>query len=590
MKHNKIIYALDYETFYSKDCSITKLGPLGYFSHPEFDAYMVSVVGSDGFTFVGHPKDFDWSLLAGNVVISHNAGFDHTLYLYGVTQKWWPEVEYDRWVCTADMCAAVGLPRSLKNASAQAFGLDVSKATRDNMKGKRWVEMSDEFQKEVSEYALKDSELCLQLWQKYSEEWSEFEQAISEFNRSVAQRGVPMNPESLQEAREEIGRQLFEAESSIPWNGDRPLLSRKAFDEECIKCGIEPPASLAKTDKDAQEWIAKHGQKYRWVAAVSNWRRINSLSKKLDAFDSGTMPDNRYYGNIKYYGGHTGRFSGSGGNLNLQNMPREEMFGVNMRNLIEAPKGKKLVVADLSQIEVRTLCWLAGDTETLAEIEASDDIYEAFAIRFGVWSKDKGVLKKKDPALRHDVKAMTIGCGYGSGPHTFAAITDMPLAKAEKAVALYRRKLSKIPAYWRKLNREIRTAHTAGAPLSFELPSGNVMNYGKLRQMRFKGKSQYVAMVERNGKRLPMKLYGGVVVENLSQKLARDIFCHMMLEIDKSGENIILHVHDEVVVECDEDRAEEVAAKLTKIMSTPPDWIPDIPLDSEGDILDRYQK
>jgi len=432
--------------------------------------------------------------------------------------------------------------------------------------------------------------LCLKLWQKHNGDWLQFEQDISRLNRTIAQRGVPMNPESLKLAREKVKSALFEAESCIPWNGERPLLSRKAFDDECIKCGIEPPASLAQTDEDAQKWIATHGKKYRWVSAVSNWRRINSLAKKLDAFDFGTMSDNRYYGNIKYWGGHTGRFSGSGGNLNLQNMPREEMFGVNMRHLIEAPKGRKLVVADLSQIEVRTLCWLAGDHDTLAEIEASDDIYEAFAIRFGLWSKDKGVLKKEDPALRHSVKSMVLGCGYGSGPNTFAAITGMPLAEAEKSVQLYRRKLRKIPAYWRNLNSQIRAAHTAGAPLTIDLPSGNSMGYGRIRQMRYNGKAQHVAMVERNGKKQPMKLWGGVVAENLSQKLARDIFCYMMLKIDKAGHDIILHVHDEVVVECDEDKAEQVATDLTRIMSTPPPWITDIPLDSEGDILERYQK
>ena len=54
-------YALDFESYYDKDCSISVLGPLGYFSHPDFDAYMVSVVGDDGYVYVGHPKDFDWS-------------------------------------------------------------------------------------------------------------------------------------------------------------------------------------------------------------------------------------------------------------------------------------------------------------------------------------------------------------------------------------------------------------------------------------------------------------------------------------------------------------------------------------------------
>ena len=78
-------FAIDYETYYDKECSIRTLGVLGYFSHPNFDAYMVSVVGTEGTNFVGHPKEFDWSLLDGNVVLSHNASFDETLFLYGVS-------------------------------------------------------------------------------------------------------------------------------------------------------------------------------------------------------------------------------------------------------------------------------------------------------------------------------------------------------------------------------------------------------------------------------------------------------------------------------------------------------------------------
>ncbi len=100
-----VTYALDFETYYDKTCSIRTLGPLGYFSHPEFDAYMVSVVGTDGTSFVGHPKDFQWDILNDNVVLSHNASFDETLYLYGVTQSWWPEVKPAEWHCTADLAA-----------------------------------------------------------------------------------------------------------------------------------------------------------------------------------------------------------------------------------------------------------------------------------------------------------------------------------------------------------------------------------------------------------------------------------------------------------------------------------------------------
>ena len=79
-----ITYAVDFESFYDSECSITVLGPAGYFSHPSFEAYMVTVVGDDGYVYAGCPREFDWSLLNGNVVLSHNASFDESLYLHGV--------------------------------------------------------------------------------------------------------------------------------------------------------------------------------------------------------------------------------------------------------------------------------------------------------------------------------------------------------------------------------------------------------------------------------------------------------------------------------------------------------------------------
>jgi len=584
-------YAVDFETYYDRECSIKRLGTLGYFSHPEFDAYMVSVVGSDGFTFVGHPKDFNWSLLEGQIVLSHNASFDETLYLYGAdSQNWWPRVSPAAWHCTADMVAACGLPRSLKNASAEAFDLEVSKTTRDNMSGKRWEGMDKEFQKEVSEYALKDSELCLRLWEKYSECWPEQEREISRVNRLIVQRGLPMDASLLDNQLISIKQKLFEAEQDIPWSGEKPLLSRAAFDDECHKNGLEPPVSLAQTDIEAQEWVDKHSGTHKWVEAVSNWRRVNALKKKLESFDAATMSDGRYYGGLMYWGGHTGRFSGSGGNLNLQNLPREELFGVNLRHLIHAPEGKNLVVVDLSQIEVRTLCWLAGDKKTLREIEKSDDIYEAFAISMGLWSEERGELKKEDPALRHRVKAIVLGCGYGAGAKTFSRMYDMPIEDAQEAVDLYRNSLKKIPLYWRDINQRIRAAYNNRIPFVMPLPSGRSLNYGRTKMTKSNGHIQHTALMNRNGRRLPMRLWGGVVAENLSQGLARDIFSDMMLRLEKEGVKIIFHVHDEFVIECAEEDAQGVLDSTIKIMSEPPHWIPDIPLEAEGKILKHYQK
>ena len=554
---NKIIFAVDFETFYSKECSIKTLGPLGYFSHALFDAYMVSVVGENGYTFVGHPKDFDWSMLENNIVLAHNASFDETLYLYGVGRDWWPKVEYHKWHCTADMCACLSLPRNLKGAVEDSFDVELEKSTRDNMLNKNWHEMDDQFKEEVSEYALKDSEWCLKLWQKHSSKWTQFERDISRLNRDVVQRGMPVNVELIKQARESVSAQLFETENAIPWNGDRPLLSRKAFDEECIKNGIEPPASLAQTDVDAQDWIRRHGKRYHWVAAVTNWRRINSFKMKLASFDRATMENGRYYGGMMYYGAHTGRFSGSGGNLTPQNLHREEMFGVNMRNIIEPPKGRKLVVVDLSQIEVRTLSWLSGDHEMLDKIAKSDDIYEVFAIQFGMWSQDRGSLKDMDPKLRHIVKAGTLGSGYGSGPDKVASMYNLELEAAEKLVSVYRNTMTRVTAFWRKLKNDMCASYDTNSELRHELPSGSTLNYGKLKMSRSTRGVNYVGFPRRHGKKAATKIW---------------------------------HVHDEVVVECDESESEKVLADVIRIMSIPPDWIRDIPLAAEGKILDRYQK
>lgn len=583
-------FAVDFETYYDKDCSIRTLGPLGYFSHPDFDAYMVSVVGDEGTEFVGHPKDFDWQILKGNRVLSHNASFDETLYFFGVDKGWWERVKFLEWFCTADMAAYCGLPRALKGAASVALGTEVDKETRDNMKGKQWESMPKDFKKEVSEYALKDSELCLNLWVKMKSYWPETERQISNLNRRGLQRGIPIDVDLLKEQREQISQRLFDAENTIPWIGEAPTLSRKAFNEECRRIGIEPPASLALSSEEANEWIAKHGKKYPWIESVRNFRRINALKKKLESFDHATMSDGRYYGSLMYMGAHTGRWSGSGANLNLQNLPRGDLFGINLRSLIAPKKNKALIVADLSQIEVRTLCWLADDFDALDEIRDSEDIYEAFAIRFGKWEKDRGSLKEEEPSIRHMVKQMVLGCGYGASANRFSIISGMPYEEAVKAVSLYRSKMSSVCTLWNNLQRKMHIAYSRGEEFTLQLPSGRELNYGKISTTLQDGRRNYVAKLTKGSKKVPMRLWGGLLAENYSQALARDIFASMLVKIEDQGMEILFHVHDEFIIETDKNKAEETLEKVLCCMSEAPDWIKDIPLEAEGKIVPRYEK
>lgn len=584
-------FAVDFESYYDKECSVSTLGPRAYFSHPSFDAYLVTVVGDDGFSFVGHPEDFQWELLRDNRVVMHNASFDFALYRFGVERGRFQDVPFECH-CTADLAAYFGLPRSLKEASASLFQIEVSKATRDNMLGKRWENMTPEFRQQVKEYALKDAELCLKIWQELGADWPEHERQISLMNRLIGMRGLPIDEDLLRRNLEGIKIKLFEAEQAIPWIEDKTPLSRTAINEECRKNGIEPPSSWAKDSEEADKWFALHGAKHLWARAVQDYRRINAFLKKLESFARATLAGGRYYGGFMYFGANpTGRFSGSGGNLNLQNLPKEEMFGVNFRPMIKAKPGYKLLVADLSQIEVRTLCWLAKDDKTLQLIRESDDIYHAFGIVLGMHKEEDGPLRA-NKALRQKVKTIVLGCGYQMGPPRFAATNNIPLEEAEESVGIYRRRMVKVVQYWKSLERDLATAHSLGVPFRLSLPSGRVMDYGVLKRMRNSVSKQfeYLAKMSRFGKKRDMKVFPGHLAENCSQGLARDVFADMMLRVEAAGIPIIMHVHDELICLVPDEKAEELLAKMLAIMHTPPDWIPDLPVAAEGTLNDFYSK
>jgi DNA polymerase len=286
-----------------------------------------------------------------------------------------------------------------------------------------------------------------------------------------------------------------------------------------------------------------------------------------------------------YCGAHTKRFSGSGGNLNLQNLPRKEMFGVDLRAQIVAPEGSSFVVVDLSQIEVRTLCWLAKDWDTLKEIRGTDDMYEAFAIRFGLWNKEQGSMKASNPGLRQTVKGMVLGCGYGASAKKYAMIMKCSLEEAEKSVELYQTKMNKVVALWRKFKRDIKMSAKSGE-YRVELPSGNAMHYKGVTNAA----DSLVCTMVRNGRPVLVRPWHGMITENCSQSLARDIFCYHLRKIEEAGHKIILHVHDEVVIECADADAQSTLANVVALMRTPPPWIPDIPLDAEGHTVKVYSK
>jgi hypothetical protein len=132
--------AIDFESYYDKDISVTTMGAWKYAR--ETDIYIVAMYFDDGTCFVGDPIDAPWLKCHLRDWIMHNAAFDLTLYEALSEKKWVTRVEPRFVFDTADLAAYLGYPRSLKEAAKHLLGIEMSKSTRDNMKGMKWTKDS----------------------------------------------------------------------------------------------------------------------------------------------------------------------------------------------------------------------------------------------------------------------------------------------------------------------------------------------------------------------------------------------------------------------------------------------------------------
>jgi len=310
-------------------------------------------------------------------------------------------------------------------------------------------------------------------------------------------------------------------------------------------------------------------------------------------------PDGTMAYGMKYMGAHTGRWSGDA-KFNVQNLPRNEMFGVDLRGCIVPRDGKKFIICDLAQIEPRVLAWLSGNTGLLEAVRNGYGIYEAAAKNMGLWTGEKGTLKKSDAPLYQLVKAMVLGLGYGAGAKKFALIAkmqyglDMTEVKSGQLVNDFRNRNQPILGLWRKLEGDFQRAK-ADKQLEVGLPSGRVLTYrnimsqwpekqkydksGKVR------KPSWTACVERGGPQIPF--YGGKLCENLVQAVARDVMGHAVLRLEKAGFPVVMHVHDEAICEVDNSTP---ADEIERLMSVCPDWLEGCPIGAEATDAVRYKK
>ncbi|MCL4483451.1 MAG: DNA polymerase [Bacteroidetes bacterium] len=356
--------------------------------------------------------------------------------------------------------------------------------------------------------------------------------------------------------------------------------------------------------------------------------------KKYQAMANAVGTDGRIRGLLQFYGANrTGRWAGR--LVQVQNLPQNHLFDLDLaRELVRdndlemlemlfgnvpdtlsqlirtafiAKPGHTFLVADFSAIEARVIAWLAGEKWRLDVFATHGKIYEASASQmFKVPIEE---VTKGSP-LRQKGKVSELALGYQGGP---GALTQMGALK----MGLQEEELQGLVDAWRAANPSIvrlwKTVDNAAKEavenralvainhgikfdcraevLFIELPSGRKLSYihPRLGKNRFDSASLiYEGMNQTTKQWCDQETYGGKLVENIVQAIARDCLAYAMLNLDKAGYNIVMHVHDEAIIEIEEEKAN--LEDVCKIMGQPIPWAKGLLLRADGYSTNYYKK
>ena len=302
---------------------------------------------------------------------------------------------------------------------------------------------------------------------------------------------------------------------------------------------------------------------------------------------------------LKYYGAHTGRWAGSD-KVNFQNLPARDKKKKALKNAIIPPDGHKVINADSSQIEARVLVWLAGQNDVVQWYKEERDVYCEFAST--VYERPITKANKTERAVG---KTCILGLGYGTGwaklqqTLKMAAGVELDERECKRLVSVYRNINSKVIDLWRECEEALRDIaswpdgkepypigqHNAlyATPQGIKLPNGLYIKYPGLTWDTSEAKSKFIYKSRRGF----ISIWGGSVVENVVQALARIIIGEQMLKINEKYRPV-LTVHDAVVNVIPEAEIDDAMKYIISTMSTPPDWATELPVACEAHYGSSY--
>ena len=645
----KPIY-LDFETYWDTAHTLSRMSPTEYIQHPDTEIISVSIKEGDEPTYVlfgednirKHMQAMDWS---DAMAIGHNmSGFDSMILAWrlGVNPKMYG--------CTAAMARSRYSKTSVFFGGKSLTGVSLKKLSYEldvgakldleatNTKGKHLVNFSEDEIAAMEEYNKMDTDLCAKLFKKLIKGFPKQELILIDMTTRMLVEpklvlDAPKVHLALRQVKEEKRDSLLQLAKALDigtfianrLNGTSieetvrtELASAAKFGALLEKLGVPVPMKVSPTNankmtpalaKTDEAFIALQTHKNPLVASAAMARlevKSTLLETRLEAFlQTAAVCKGMIPVPLKYAGADTtGRWSGE--QYNMQNLPRigaTPKASDALRMSLLAPPGHKVIVSDLSGIELRVNMFLWQVPYAMELFEASPDkadLYRYFAAH-DLYNIDEIQVTKTQ---RQVGKVAHLGLGFGAGGATFQKVAklmggvDMSLDEATKVVEAYRSAHAEIATGWKTFQSNL-TNIKQGVEAAIDpwgmcvteqnavrLPSGRRIYYPDLKQERdANGKLEWWYG---NG-RTRARIYAGKGVENLVQALARDVIAEHAVKFFKAtGMRPALTVHDELVYVVPEDSAEQSLEQLQTIMRQGVSWWPELVTWSEGDIASCY--
>jgi DNA polymerase len=601
------LIVIDMETLYTPTYSLSKVTTEEYIRHELFEVIGVAVKVNDGETqWFSGPKaqtkkflaQFDWD---NSIAVAHNAMFDMAIL------SWHFDIHPKRIADTLSMARALygaqGISLSLKSL-AEYFQLGAKGTEVLNALGKGRIDFSPEDLARYGEYCINDVELTYELFKLLADGFPMLELRLIDLTlRMFTEPKLELDKCVLEDHLRSVQKKKTDLLSKIAASKE-DIMSNPKLAQVLTDLGVTPPTKIspttgketyafAKTDEGFKELLDHEDVLVQALVAARLGIKSTLEETRTERFikiaERGPLPVP-----LRYYAAHTGRWGGDD-KVNLQNLPRKSPLKKAMR----APDGYLLVDCDSSQIEARTLAWLAGQRDLVEAFDRGEDVYKIMA------SSIYGVpVEKVEEKQRFVGKTTILGCGYGMGAAKFKAQlknfgVEMELKECERIIYVYRETYPMIPRLWKQAGRALN-ALMAGqtAPIGrdgvlvvdidgIKLPNGLYIKYPRLRTQAQGDRQEMVYDTKKGRATIPTRIYGGKAVENVCQALARIIMGEQMLMIARRLP-VVMTVHDAAGVLVKVEEAGEGRTFIEGCMRIRPKWALGLPLNCESKIGASY--